>query len=707
MGRPIVVTVRPTSKAAPTDLSSGARDYLRSKQGLSGKEPSKGSRHRQVTFSSKELAVAVDPESLLIEGMSEAPDAPLLTAGGGGSSGGEGSPDQLARIEARKAAAAANTSGSESENQLELSEEAWIGMIEDLEAQLTYKRGQWQRLTLDANRPETTGSDLRRVEETMAHVKAEISELEADLDSLKVEFDADYGGGEGGELAVTPAYMKGRLELTGELEKELDDVPFEHFPLMSGQGQKRCQVGSVKAVVRATGAGEQWAPRDMALIDRLRAPPVEFYVRVYVLRGDNLMAMDATGASDPYLKVRLGGQTLDNRSEHLNDVTTAHFYRMFELNTQLPGESLLTLECWDYDGFGRRSDDLIGRTEIDLDDRIFSDHWQALHERPPLERRSLYTPLSSNPQGSLLMWVDILTPERAAASPPLDISPPPAQRFELRVVCWEAKDIPKSARDASELADLYTSIRFGRGKLRSTDTHFRAQNGAASWNWRFREEISIDSFTSPETLRLTVQLWERDLLSANDNIGETTIDLARWLKRIYARRAISSASRAKGPLYWSAKDEWDPRAGERPRTAEEESTSVFGFERLKQLATALVEQQPLLQVREFTPLLQEDDSLTTPLLLLLPTPLPLITSYSLTTYYFLLPYSRRTTPSSTAPSSGCRCARPSSARCRARSSSRCSWCPSRTSSGCQRATGVRSPTPTRRCPSRPGGCSSR
>jgi hypothetical protein len=74
---------------------------------------------------------------------------------------------------------------------------------------------------------------------------------------------------------------------------------------------------------------------------------------------------------------------VDNREQHFKRVTAANFYTMFELRTHLPGNSVLRVSCVDHDGFGRASDDLIGSTELDLEDRVFCKRWKdELSERP-------------------------------------------------------------------------------------------------------------------------------------------------------------------------------------------------------------------------------------------------------------------------------------------------------------------------------------
>ena len=301
-----------------------------------------------------------------------------------------------------------------------------IAVIEGVEAQLAYKRGRRMRYQTDLAFYGTSAEDKTKIRLQLKDLEQQIAQLEEELESLSLELD----GVAGADDDLTPKYMRGRETIEEELEDTLDDVPFERFEIMSGQGRKRIKVGTLKAVIRVAEMGSKFSDADQRLVARLKQPK-EHFIRVYILKGTNLMSHDKTGASDPYIKVRLGKQEMDNREEHGVDKTELHFLRRFDLHTQLPGISTLTIECWDYDGFGRFSDDLIGSTEVDLEDRVFSDEWQSLTDnwKVPVERRNLYTPLSQNPQGQLSMWIDIMTPEEAARQKPIDISPPPKQEY--------------------------------------------------------------------------------------------------------------------------------------------------------------------------------------------------------------------------------------------------------------------------------------
>ena len=139
-----------------------------------------------------------------------------------------------------------------------------------------------------------------------------------------------------------------------------------------------------------------------------------------------MVSSDSNGRIDAYLNVSIGAMRIDTRKRHLRDVVNADFYEVFEIETQLPGDSLLRVEVKDYDGVDFRTpglpkipklrpegapgrtwelpfptavDDVVGATEIDLEDRVFSETWQKhCASRPPVEWRALYKPPSTMPQ---------------------------------------------------------------------------------------------------------------------------------------------------------------------------------------------------------------------------------------------------------------------------------------------------------------------
>jgi len=89
------------------------------------------------------------------------------------------------------------------------------------------------------------------------------------------------------------------------------------------------------------------------------------------------------------------------------------------------------------------SDDLIGSTTIDLEDRWFSAEWQELGKEnyiapdanqqnarwntKPVESRELRLKSMNLMRGTLQCWVDIMPPHVAIAFPPDDVSLPPTQ----------------------------------------------------------------------------------------------------------------------------------------------------------------------------------------------------------------------------------------------------------------------------------------
>ncbi|GBG24784.1 Fer-1-like protein 4 [Hondaea fermentalgiana] len=389
-----------------------------------------------------------------------------------------------------------------------------------------------------------------------------------------------------------PQFMKGRKTYEHELEAVLGPTPFESFPLFRGQRIRKSligkklkpnlrNVGTLKAAMRvlldAESPSSLREPNEedgvfaTSMLDKMLVPrPVE--VRLNVLKGFNFIPMDVGGGkSDPYLSLKLGRIKVNDQKNYIPNSINPNFYRSFILHTELPGPSQLRIRAMDYDLFS--SDDLIGETTIDIEDRWFSKRWkeiaaeESLEERTqdeldeeeaakvvveesrdadtsevetylrkPVELRSIWTPTSQLEQGKVELWCDIMDQPTAIKYPMIDVSPPADTVYEMRVIIWKCEDVP-SFDFLTKQNDLYVRCNFNGFSEKSwkeTDTHWRAKKGKGSWNYRIKMP-NIQLPLSKLKSRLTIQIWDRDVTKWNDLIAETVLDLSSHLRAAYLR----------------------------------------------------------------------------------------------------------------------------------------------------------------------------
>jgi hypothetical protein len=390
---------------------------------------------------------------------------------------------------------------------------------------------------------ESGGDDEEEEEE---EEKAEGSNYPPMLDEFGVDTARHLlaiDGSVGVEDEEAILYMSGRRVYSAGLEDVLQTTPFETYPVMRGQKVGRGswlddnthQAGLFKGVVRLIKSADELPAVDLASLKI----PRTYVVRVYVLNGVNLSPHDADGTSDPYIRLRLGSTVLSGRADYKPKTVNPDIYKMYELKVLLPGPSQLAVEAWDFDAL--TSDDLIGVTTIDLEDRWFEPAWQAMGKdfesysrfRPkPVETRTLWSPKSTAPQGALRMWVDLMTPAQAARYPPVKITPPPPQEFEVRVIVWGTRGVRLDVAGN----DLFVRAQLHGDKEQETDTHWRCKDGNASFNWRMRFRALLPS----KFPYLTIQLYDRDIAKYNDMISEAVLDLGKPFKR---------AMKSKGPVH--------------------------------------------------------------------------------------------------------------------------------------------------------------
>ncbi|XP_012507917.1 PREDICTED: otoferlin isoform X4 [Propithecus coquereli] len=100
--------------------------------------------------------------------------------------------------------------------------------------------------------------------------------------------------------------------------------------------------------------------------------PINVLVRVYIVRATDLHPADINGKADPYIAIRLGKTDIRDKENYISKQLNPVFGKSFDIEASFPMESMLTVAVYDWDLVG--TDDLIGETKIDLENRFYSKH---------------------------------------------------------------------------------------------------------------------------------------------------------------------------------------------------------------------------------------------------------------------------------------------------------------------------------------------
>ena len=248
----------------------------------------------------------------------------------------------------------------------------------------------------------------------------------------------------------------------------------------------------------------------------------EVIIRVYILELKDLAQKDVLSKSDPYIKIYFGDKLkFDEQKLYHDNETNVKWYKHYDILTEFPGESTLSVEVWDYNPIFK--DELIGLTKLDLEDRYFDYEWQNLQFKP-IETRPLINPDFSNQQGNITLWVEIFDRKDSINMEPWQIEPEPISELELRLVVWETEDM--RMMDDEGTSDIYIVAFVDPSKKQSTDTHIRCTTGNASFNWRIILPLSVPNTNN----KLCLHAYDKDIFSKDDFISGGEIDLTDIIK---------------------------------------------------------------------------------------------------------------------------------------------------------------------------------
>lgn len=261
-------------------------------------------------------------------------------------------------------------------------------------------------------------------------------------------------------------------------------------------------------------------------LKRLLLNKTKTIVRLYVVSAYDLAKRDIGSDSDPYLKITLGNKIINERDEYQLDEPNPDFFKSYDFEAVFPGCPMMNLAVYDFDDlFG---DDLIGDTNIDLEDRFFSPEWNAIKDKP-IEYRQLYHSSSSISQGVVKCWIEIIPTSQQGEAIQYDIMKRPAVPVEVRICIFDTLKI--KMMDDDGCSDVFIRTFFdSKEAVKETDTHFRCQDGKASFNYRLIFDITHPR--KKNDYSLNVQAYDRDFFKSNDIIGEVKVDLKQAIEDV-------------------------------------------------------------------------------------------------------------------------------------------------------------------------------
>ncbi|XP_075890689.1 myoferlin-like isoform X2 [Nelusetta ayraudi] len=208
-------------------------------------------------------------------------------------------------------------------------------------------------------------------------------EAQAEKEKETVDWWSKFYASIGDQERCGP-YLKKGYDTLKVYDCELEDVPdfkgltdfCDTFRLQRGKNENGDDdptvvgelKGSFKVYPLSDDPGVAAPPRQFRELPD--SGPQECLVRIYVIRATDLQPKDNNGRCDPYIKISLGRNSVDDRDHYLPNTTNPLFGRLYEMTCFLPQDKDLKISVYDYDLLTR--DEKVGETVIDLENRFLS-----------------------------------------------------------------------------------------------------------------------------------------------------------------------------------------------------------------------------------------------------------------------------------------------------------------------------------------------
>lgn len=295
----------------------------------------------------------------------------------------------------------------------------------------------------------------------------------------------------------------------------------------------------------------------------------------------------ALSSADPYPVVCVGDskndinsgvlKTHSDEKEPARQTLNPEFYRDYDLDSFLPADWKLVLMIYNKEQF--LMDRLIGEREIDIEDRYYANLFRlrtyALEKRgedyketikiltglnpaphtmitaceektremqqylkpliqtrpvQPIEFCFLTQPGQNTMQGSAEILLETLNLSEIRKVPRAKFEPPKPVKYQIRMIIWEAFDIPKGDRKAIDVFFKVTLDNEGwtvAEVTKETDTHL-GSDGYCIYNWRMTFDLQLPCAFP----RLKIVAYDMATFGSDESIGEVTLKFDNIMPRL-------------------------------------------------------------------------------------------------------------------------------------------------------------------------------
>ncbi|UKJ90471.1 hypothetical protein MACJ_001404 [Theileria orientalis] len=379
-----------------------------------------------------------------------------------------------------------------------------------------------------------------------------------------------------------------RDELPYEMESEFDseDLPYMKAPIVKFTPSGIPEViGTLKFILYITETSKKSSTRtnkelaairerintQKKLLNELYSQAKDLVVRTYVLEAKGLYSSSIASSSSGDLLSNLTGDVMtyvwirnvdqeqyDQGSNNYSYTSKAMGYpnsirdannakkglkpiynNCYNVSCSLPENSILKISIVSK---GTITEEIIGTTYIDCEDRFFNKNLQQLmlEDCAPVESRTLKTYGNAGDPGEitishgiLRLWLEMMDLQTAKMKPIQHLGSLEPTNYELRVVIWKAHYFSDENSTVSLFVrGIYQNEQSDNSQ--DTEVHYHSKDKTGIFNWRLKYPISIPT----EYTGFKLQLYSYNKLSSNEVLGEANVDLGFEFHKVRKKNSI-------------------------------------------------------------------------------------------------------------------------------------------------------------------------